>query len=73
MQWNLIKLRKEYKETQANIAKLIGVTTSAYRSKELGNTQFKSDEMFIIAEHYNKSISEIFLKRKYTKGIHKEA
>lgn len=69
MQWNLIKLRKENEETQEEIAELIGITVSAYRNKELGRTQFKADEMFIIAEHYNKTINDIFLNRKYTKSI----
>lgn len=67
MQWNLIKERKSNKETQEDIAKLLGISTEAYRLKENGTQQFKGDEMFLLADHFNKELSEIFLPSKYTK------
>lgn len=66
MQWNLIRERKEHGETQKDIAALLKISENAYRLKEKGENQFKSDEMFLIADHYNKSISDIFLPTKYT-------
>lgn len=66
MQWNLIQLRKENNETQEEIAILLGISTTGYREKELGKSQFKSDEMFIIADHYSKRIEDIFLPSKFT-------
>ena len=66
MQWNLIKLRKERKCTQEDLANLLNISTEGYRLKELGKHQFKNDEMFIIADFLTK-ILEIFLPTKYTK------
>lgn len=68
MQWNLYRIRKEKGETQKELATLIGVSEESYRLKEKGNNQFKSDEMFIIAKHYGKTIEEIFLPTEYTKS-----
>ncbi|SUL88996.1 helix-turn-helix family protein [Staphylococcus aureus] len=52
MQWNLIKLRKERKCTQEDLANLLNISTEGYRLKELGKHQFKNDEMFIIADFF---------------------
>lgn len=60
MQWNLIRIRRENGETQSEIAKLLDISTEGYRTKENGKSQFKSDEMFLIAEHFGLGISEIF-------------
>ena len=68
MQWNLYRIRKEKGETQKELATLIGVSEESYRLKEKGDNQFKSDEMFIIAKHYGKTMEEIFLPTKYTKS-----
>ncbi|EMW6124613.1 TPA: helix-turn-helix transcriptional regulator [Enterococcus faecalis] len=68
MQWNLYKLRKEKGETQKQLANLIGVSEESYRLKENGSNQFKSNEMFIIAQHFEKTMDEIFLPTKYTKS-----
>lgn len=65
MQWNLIKIRRECKETQEELANLLDISTEGYRLKENGKNQFKSDEMFLIAEHYGLGISEIFLPSEY--------
>lgn len=60
MQEKLIRTRKANLETQEKIAKLIGVDVRTYQNKENGATQFKMNEMFIIATHFNKKIDEIF-------------
>lgn len=54
MQRLLIGYRKERGETQKDVADLLGVSEESYRNKELGKTQFKMDEMFVLASHYNK-------------------
>lgn len=68
MQWNLIKHRKEKVCTQEDMARLLGISTEGYRLKEQGKHQFKSNEMFIIAEYFDDNIGNIFLPTKYTKS-----
>lgn len=68
MQWNLIRLRKERKYTQEDIANLLDISTEGYRLKELGKHQFKNDEMFMIADFFDENIGDIFLPTKYTKS-----
>lgn len=58
MQWNLIKLRKERKCTQEDLANLLNISTEGYRLKELGKHQFKNDEMFIIADFFTHKVHE---------------
>lgn len=65
-QWNLIRLRKENNETQEDLARLLGISENGYREKENGKSQFKGDEMFLIASHYEKKVDEIFLPSEYT-------
>lgn len=69
MQLLLIELRKKAGESQRDIANLIGISEGSYRKREIGNLQFKMNEMFIIAKHYNKSIEDIFLPRKFTESV----
>ncbi|AUJ29596.1 helix-turn-helix transcriptional regulator [Liquorilactobacillus hordei] len=66
MQYKLVALRKSDGETQRDIASLLGITEQAYRNKENGKTEFKMNEMFDLARHFNAKIEEIFLPRKYT-------
>ncbi len=61
MQYKLESLRRSLKESQEDMAKLINVDVRTYQNKEKGVTQFKGDEMFLIAKHFNKKIDEIFL------------
>lgn len=65
MQWNLIRIRKEHNETQNELSELLGISLEGYRLKESGKNQFKSDEMFLISEHYGIGMAEIFLPSKY--------
>lgn len=71
LQWKLIKLRKERKVTQKDLANFIGISESSYINKETGKFQFKQNEMFMISNYFNKAVDEIFLPTKFTvrKGI----
>lgn len=60
MQIKLYELRKEAGLTQAQMAEKIGISETAYRSKELGQTDFKLSEMFKIANFFQKNIGDIF-------------
>jgi len=61
MQWNLIKLRKESGLSQKQIAKILKITEESYGSKERGQNQFKSNEMFILSHFFQLPIDQIFL------------
>lgn len=63
MHWELIKLRKESKISQETMAELLGINTSTYSKKENGKSDFKLNELFIIARLFNKRLDEIFLPR----------
>lgn len=67
MQELLIRARKSNLETQEDIARLINVDVRTYQNKEAGVSQFKQNEMFIIAKHYNRRIDEIFSPTNFIK------
>jgi len=67
MQNNLILLRKNNNVTQKKIANLIGISEVQYGKKEKGIAEFTQDEMFIIANFFEKTVDDIFLPRKATK------
>lgn len=48
------------------MAEKLNISETTYRSKELGQTDFKSTEMFLIADILEKDIHEIFLPKKTT-------
>lgn len=73
MQWNLIILRKESGMNQRKMADILGISADAYGMKERGDMQFKLDEIFIIAEYFDKNVEEIFLKRNFGKTEKQEA
>lgn len=60
MQIYLYQLRKEKGITQKELAQKLGISETTYRQKEKGQSAFKSDEMFIIADILEKDIGEIF-------------
>lgn len=66
MQNNLILLRKNNNVTQKKIANLIGISEVQYGKKEKGIAEFTQDEMFIIANFFEKTVDDIFLPRKAT-------
>lgn len=67
MQEKLVSLRMYNRLTQQNMADLIGVDKRTYVNKEYGVTQFKANEMFLIAQRLGKGIEEIFLSTNFMK------
>ena len=60
LQEKLVQIRKETGVNQSDLAKLLGISKNSYSLKEQGKTDFKISEMFKIANHFKKSISDIF-------------
>jgi transcriptional regulator with XRE-family HTH domain len=52
----LIKLRKEKKKTQEDIAKLLGITRPAYTAYESGNRQPDYESLIKLSEFYGVSL-----------------
>lgn len=52
----LKELRQERKETQAEIAALIGITRAAYTNIELGNREPDFATLSILADHFGVSV-----------------
>ncbi|MDZ3951881.1 XRE family transcriptional regulator [Bacillus thuringiensis] len=67
MQDKLVSLRMYNRLTQQDMADLIGVDKRTYVNKEYGVTQFKANEMFLIAQRFGKGIEEIFLPTNFMK------
>ncbi|MEK4502767.1 helix-turn-helix transcriptional regulator [Bacillus sp. FSL R12-0069] len=65
MQDNLVKWRMYNRLNQQDMADLIGVDKRTYANKEHGVTQFKANEMFLIAQKFGKGIEEIFLPTNF--------
>lgn len=65
MQWNLIKYRKIKGKSQKEMAKYLDISEDSYGKKERGQHQFTQNEMFAIAELFNKSLDDIFLPRDF--------
>lgn len=60
MQTLLYQLRKEAGMTQKDLAEKLGISETSYRHKELGKSDFKSSEMFAIADIFKRNIGDIF-------------
>jgi len=60
-QEKLASIRRSKNISQRELAELIGVETNTYNNKELGKTQFKSSEMFLISNKFDMKIDDIFL------------
>ncbi|RSJ23183.1 helix-turn-helix protein [Streptococcus intermedius] len=71
MQIKLYELRKKAGLNQADLAKKIGISVNQYGKKERGQQEFTQDEMFLLSNFFNKSISDIFSPRKSPKREHK--
>lgn len=67
MQHKLIALRRYKGLTQKEMAKLLGVDLRTYVNKEHGISQFKANEMFIIAQKFKMDIGDIFLPTNFMK------
>lgn len=59
--WELIKLRKINDVSQQELADLLNINVATYSAKENGKSDFKLEEIFMIAKYFNKRIEEIFL------------
>lgn len=59
--WELIKLRKMNNISQKEMSEKLGIGATTYAQKENGYTDFKLDEIYIIARFFNKNIEDIFL------------
>lgn len=69
LQKELYDLRKDKKKmTQQELADYLGITVQSYRKKEKGQSAFTQDEMFSIAQLFQKKLDEIFLPRKHRNG-----
>lgn len=67
MQEKLAALRRYLNLSQKDMADLIGVDLRTYINKETGQSQFKANEMFMIAQKFKKPIDEIFLPTNFGK------
>ena len=56
-----MRLRKENKLSQADMAKILNMSTTAYHNKETGKSHFIIDEMFAIRNLFNLPMEDIFL------------
>ncbi len=61
MQWTLVRLRKEKGLTQEELANKMDLHVTSYRNKEWGKSEFKANELFFLANFFNKRIEDIFL------------
>jgi len=58
--WSLVILRNENKESQREVARVIGVSPQRYGLKEQGKAEFLCSEMKKLAEHYGVTLDELF-------------
>lgn len=60
-QEKIIAWRRYHGITQKEMAEKLGVDVRTYINKEQGVTQFKANEMFIVAQVLQQDIGDIFL------------
>lgn len=63
MQIKLYEIRKQAKLSQEEVATHLGISRNAYGQKERGQVPFQIDEMFSLAELFDKGLEDIFLPR----------
>ena len=68
MQEKLIILMKERNVTNKKLADIIGVSEKQLGYKIKGKSDFKSSEMFKIADYFKVNIDDIFLPSMYENG-----
>lgn len=56
----LRSLRREKGETQAEVAKSVGISASAYAMYETGERVPRDEVKVMIAKHFNRSVKGIF-------------
>lgn len=62
MQWEIIKLRKEKKLKQSEMAKILAIHIYTYGKKERGDVAFSVDELFKMAQHFGLTLDEVYAK-----------
>ncbi len=60
-QWRLMELRDRHKLSRLDMAKLIKCSESSYVNKETGNTPLLDYEIYIICNHFEVELNDIFL------------
>lgn len=58
--YQLYIARNEAGESTTDVGKLIGLSKASYWNRESGKTPFTLPEAFTLAEHYGRSIEELF-------------
>ncbi len=68
MQEKLLILRIQHKMSKTEVANHLGVTLKTYSSKERGDYEFTSDEMFKVRDLFGCNMEDIFLPRCHHNG-----
>ncbi|TDQ22780.1 helix-turn-helix domain-containing protein [Tenacibaculum caenipelagi] len=58
------ELRKKHKETQSFLADLLDVSLRTIQNYENGSVTIPNNKLKVLAEHYNITVSEIFLQKE---------
>ncbi|WP_204189066.1 helix-turn-helix transcriptional regulator [Mammaliicoccus sciuri] len=58
--WNIYIARNEAKQSQAFVAKKLGISKQRYSLKELGKANFTIPEAKILSELYGMTLDELF-------------
>jgi transcriptional regulator with XRE-family HTH domain len=66
----LLKLRKEAKKTQEDIANLLGITRPAYTAYESGKRQPDYDSLIKLAEYYDVSLDFLLTGKEKVEKEH---
>ncbi|MEK4973605.1 helix-turn-helix transcriptional regulator [Niallia sp. FSL R7-0648] len=66
----LLKLRKEAKKTQEDIANLLGITRPAYTAYESGKRQPDYDSLIKLAEYYDVSLDFLLTGKEKVEKNH---
>lgn len=65
-------VRRAHGDTQEFVAKLIKCDVRTYQNKEKGISQFKANEMFLLASHYETTVDALFLPTNFVKHEEKK-
>lgn len=68
MQEKLLILRKRHNYSQQFLADKLGISTKQYGVKERGDSEFTSDEMFILKNVFGCQLEDIFMPRSHQYG-----
>ncbi|CAN2250310.1 Helix-turn-helix domain-containing protein [Bacillus subtilis] len=60
MYLNLFVARKEKRKSQREIAEILQISPQTYHLKESGKREFLLSEARILAQHFGRSIDELF-------------